>query len=60
MGKLDILSQRPHHSNGALDNENIVLLYLELLAVQALERLELTGVEHSILAKVHKGNHSGD
>lgn len=43
-----------------MDNENIILLYLELLAVQALEGLELIEVEHSILAKVHKGNHSRD
>jgi len=45
MGKLDALSRRADHGNGALDNENIVLLQLEFLAVRALEGVELTGVE---------------
>jgi len=33
MGKPDILSRRADHRNRALDNENIVLLWLEFLAV---------------------------
>jgi len=45
MGKLDALSRRADHGNGASDNENIVLLQLEFLAVRALEGVELTGVE---------------
>ena len=60
IGKLDTLSQRPDHGNEALDNKNIVLLYPELLVIQALEGLELTRVKHSILAKVYKGNYSRD
>ena len=42
MGKPDMLSQRPDYGNRVLDNKNIVLLHLELLAVQVLEGLELT------------------
>jgi len=60
IGKLDILSQRPDHGNRALDNKNIILLCPELLVIQALERLELTRVKHSILAKVYKSNCSRD
>jgi len=45
MGKLDILSRRADHRNGASDNENVVLLQLEFLAVHALEEVELTGME---------------
>jgi len=60
MGKLDTLSRRANHGNGALDNENIVLLQPELLAVHALEGVELTGVEQKILSDIRKGNWNGD
>jgi len=33
MRKPDTLLQRPNHSNGASDNENVVLLQPELLAI---------------------------
>jgi len=56
MGKLDILSRRADHRNGASNNENVVLLQLEFLAVRALEGVELTGVEQKILSDIHKGN----
>jgi len=56
MGKLDILSRRADHRNGASNNENMVLLQLEFLAVRALEGVELTGVEQKILSDIHKGN----
>jgi len=42
MGKPDVLSRRANYGNGALDNENIVLLQLEFLVVRALEGVELT------------------
>ena len=45
IGKLDTLLRRADHGNRASDNENIVLLQLEFLAVHALEGVELTGVE---------------
>ena len=45
MGKQDTLSRRANHKNKASDNENVVLLRLEFLAVRALEGVELTGVE---------------
>jgi len=45
MGKPDALSQRPDHSKGTSNNENIVLLRPELIAVRALEGLHLEGLE---------------
>jgi len=60
MGKLDTLSRRADHGNGASDNENIVLLRPELLAVRALEEVELAGVEQKILSDIRKGNQNGD
>jgi len=60
MGKLDALSRRADHGNGASDNKNVILLRLEFLAVCALEEVELTGVEQKILSNICKGNWSGD
>ena len=56
MGKPDILSRRADHGNGASDNENIVLLRPEFLAVRTLEGVELIGVEQKILFDIRKGN----
>ena len=56
MGKPDALSRRANHGNRASDNENIVLLQPEFLAVHALEGVELTGIEQKILSDIHKGN----
>jgi len=60
MGKLDALSRRADHGNGASNNKNIVLLRPEFLAVRALEGVELTGVEQKILSDIRKGNRNGD
>jgi len=60
MGKLDALSRRADHGNGASDNEDIVLLRPEFLAVCAMEGVELTGVEQKILSDIRKGNRNGD
>jgi len=60
MGKPDALSRRADHRNGASDNENIVLLRPEFLAVRALEGVELTGVEQKILSDIRKGNQNRD
>jgi len=60
MGKPDALSRRADHRNGASDNENVVLLRPEFLAVCALEGVELTDVEQKILSNIHKGNQNGD
>jgi len=60
MGKLNALSRRANHGNGASDNENIVLLRPEFLAVHALEGVELTGIEQKILSDICKGNWNGD
>jgi len=60
MGKLNALSRRADHGNGASDNKNVVLLRLEFLAVRVLEGVELTSVEQKILSDIHKGNQNGD
>ena len=60
MDKPDILSRRADHGNGASDNENIVLLRPEALAVRALEGVQLIGKEQKILSSICKGNHNGD
>jgi len=60
MGKPDILSRRADHRNGASDNKNIVLLWLEFLVVYALEGVELIGVEQKILSDIYKRNQNGD
>jgi len=56
IGKPDALLRRADHGNGASDNENIVLLQPEFLAVRTLEGIELTGVEQKILSDICKGN----
>jgi len=45
MGKPDALLRRPDHGKGASNSEDVVLLRLELIAVQALEGLYLEGPE---------------
>jgi len=60
MGKLDALSRRADHRNGASDNKNIVLLRLEFLVVCALEGVELIGVKQKILSNICKGNQNRD
>jgi len=60
MGKLDTLSRRADHGNGASNNENVVLLRPEFLAVHALEGVELTGVEQKILSDIRKRNRNRD
>jgi len=60
MGKPDALSRRADYRNRASDNENIVLLRPEFLAVRALEGVELTGIEQKILSDICKGNRNGD
>jgi len=58
--KPDILSKRADHRNRASNNENIVFLQPEFLAVCALEGVELTGMEQKILSDIHKGNWDKD
>jgi len=60
MDKPDALSRRADHGNRASDNENIVLLRPEFLAVRALEGVELTGIEQKILSNIRKRNRNGD
>jgi len=60
MGKPDVLLRRADHRNGALDNDNVVLLRPEFLVVCALEEVKLTGIEQKILSDICKGNQDGD
>jgi len=60
MEKPDTLSWRLDHSNGASDNEDMVLLRLELLAVWALKGVQLERPERDILREVHQENQNGD
>jgi len=60
MGKPDALSRRADYGNRASNNENVVLLRPEFLAVHALEGVKLTGVEQKILSDIRKGNRNGD
>jgi len=60
MGKPDLLLRRADHGNRASDNENVILLRPEFLAVRALEGVELTGLEQKILSDICKGNRNGD
>ena len=56
IGKLDALSRRADHRNGASDNKNIVLLRPEFIAVCTLEGVELIGKEQRILFNIRNGD----
>jgi len=60
MGKPDALSQRPNHGKEASDNEDVVLLRLELIAVRALEGLHLEGPGRDMLREICQANQKGD
>jgi len=60
MGKPDVLSWRPDHGKGASNNEDMVLLQLELLAIQALEGVQMERPERDILREICQGNQRGD
>jgi len=59
MGKPDALSRRPDHSKGTSDNEDMVLLRPELLAIRALEGIQSEGPEKDILQEIRQGNQKG-
>jgi len=60
MGKPDALSWRPDHGKGVSNNKDMVLLQLELLAIQALEGVQIKGLEKNILREIRQGNQRGD
>jgi len=60
MGKPNVLSWRLDHGKRASDNENVVLLRLELLAIRALEGVQMEGPEKNILREIRQGNQRGD
>jgi len=60
IGKPDALSWRPDHGKETSDNEDVVLLRLELLVIQALEGIQSEGPERDILREICQGNQKGD
>src|SRR5215467_11552988 len=56
MGKADALSRRSDHGSGAGDNENIVLLTREKVAIRAAEGIQVTGEEERLLQDIQAGN----
>jgi len=60
MGKPDTLSRRLDHGKGTSDNEDMVLLRPELIAVRALEGLHLEGPERDMLREICQGNQKGE
>jgi len=52
MGKPDVLLWRLDHGKGASDNEDVVLLRPELLAIRALKGVQLEGLEQDILREI--------
>jgi len=56
MGKPDALSWRSDHGKGTSDNEDVVLLCPELIAVRALKELYLEGPERDMLKEICQGN----
>jgi len=53
MEKPDTLSRRPDHGKGTSDNEDVVLLQPELLAIRALKGIQLEGPEKNIHREIH-------
>ena len=60
MGKPDALSRRLDHGKGTSNNEDVVFLRPELIAVQALKGLHLEGPERDMLREIRQGNQKGD
>jgi len=60
MGKPDALSRRLDHGRGTSNNEDVVLLRPELIAVRALKGLHLEGSERDMLREICQGNQKGD
>jgi len=54
------LSRRPDHGKGTSDNEDVILLRPELFAIQALEGIQLEGLEKNILREIRRENQKGD
>jgi hypothetical protein len=52
MGKFNALSQRSDHGSGAKDNDNMVLLTPNFLAIWALKGLVMLGEEGDILKEI--------
>jgi len=60
MGKPDALSRYSDHRDRSSDNKNIILLCPKLLAVCALEGIELKDLEKDLLSEIWYGNQTRD
>jgi len=60
IGKPNALLQRSDHGNGASNNKDVVLLQPKLLAIWALEGVQLEGPERDILREICQGNWEDD
>ena len=56
MGKLDALFRRLDYEDCSPDNEDVVLIKLEFLVVQMIERLIFEEKEHSLFTNIYQGN----
>jgi len=56
MGKLDALFKRLDYEDCSHDNEDMVLIKLEFLVVQMIERLAFEEEKHSLLTNIYQGN----
>ena len=55
MGRPDALSRHPDHGDASQDNQNLVLLRPEFFAIWALEGVQVSGEEETILQDIRKG-----
>jgi len=60
MGKPDVLSWRLDHGKRTSNNEDVVLLRPELLAIRALKGIQSEGPEKDILREIRQGNQKGN
>jgi len=60
MGKLDTLSRRADHGNGAEDNRDITLLTPNFFVVRAVEGVELVGQDQELLRLIRRESKGED
>jgi len=58
--KPDTLFRWLNHRDGSSDNENIVLLCSELLAIYTLKEVELEGLKRDLLSEIQYDNRTRD
>ena len=60
IGRLNTLFRCSDYEDRSSDNENIVILYPELLAIYALEEVKLKGLKKDLFSKIWHGNRTRD